>query len=100
MFCQISHKLFDSTHISNRGIASPDASKPPEGAAVALSDAAVVVGTGTEPKASKSDSSRSAGAEDGTWVGATVGATGEINPTLRNESQSKSTHHHTHPHLT
>lgn len=61
------------------GITSPDASKPPEGAAVALSDA--TVGTGTEPKASKSDSSRSVGAEDGTGVGVTVGATGEINPT-------------------
>lgn len=58
-----------------------------------LSDAAVVVGTGTEPKASKSVSSRSAGAEDGTGVGVTVGATGEINPIdrLRDENQSKST---------
>lgn len=50
--------------------------------AEALSAAAGVADTGTEPKASKADSSRSAGAEDGTGagVGVTVGATGEINP--------------------
>lgn len=66
----------------------PDTSKPPEGAAVAgaLSTAAGVVDNSSEPKASKADSSRSAGAEDGTGarVGVTVGATGEINPADNN----------------
>lgn len=48
----------------------------------ALSAAAGVADTGEVPKASKPDSSRSAGAEAGTaaGVGVTVGVTGEINP--------------------
>lgn len=64
---------------------SPEASKPPEGAVVelVLSATARVEDTGDDPNASKPDSSRSAGAEDGTaaGVGVTVGATGEIKPT-------------------
>lgn len=63
---------------------SPDVSKPPDAGAVAraLSAAAGVEDTG-ELKASKADSSRSAGAETGNaaGVGVTVRVTGEINPT-------------------